>query len=214
MRDQNDLGWVSPNTGTDFNHGGNPPASFLAAHAGNLPTGSLCGTACPSGTGANDSINTRLTVRAPTNAVALGYRFRHFTADYPDFLCTTSNDLHLALLNGAHVDLPIDRNIAANPDRSRCGAGSTMYPVCTAGQTPNYPCITCDAGAGALAGTGMTAGTDWSIARGPVVPGETLILDLMVFDVGDNIFDMSVLLDDFRWFPEIVFGGPLTAGFE
>ena len=212
MRDQNDPGYAG--TSSTFGRSGNPPAAFLAAHGGSLPTGNLCGTSCPGGTGANDSVNTRLTLRAPTNVVALSYRFRHFTGDYPTYLCSAYNDLHLALLNSSHPALPADRNIAANADGSRCSSGNTAYSLCTAGQATNYPCVTCDAGATALAGTGIAAGTDWSLARGPVVPGETLTLDLMVFDVGDNIIDMNVLLDDFQWLPEIVFGGPLTAGFE
>ncbi len=32
-------------------------------------------------------------------------------------------------------------------------------------------------------------------------PGETITLELMIFDVGDRAFDSNVLLDKFRWLP-------------
>jgi hypothetical protein len=31
------------------------------------------------------------------------------------------------------------------------------------------------------------------------VPGETVTLEFLLFDVGDGTHDSSVLLDDFRW---------------
>ncbi len=35
--------------------------------------------------------------------------------------------------------------------------------------------------------------------NGPVVPGELINLDLMIFDVGDSGTNSVVLLDNFRW---------------
>jgi cysteine-rich repeat protein len=42
-------------------------------------------------------------------------------------------------------------------------------------------------------------GTGWLTATAPVVPGETIELDLMIFDVTDNITDSLVLIDGFEW---------------
>ena len=61
----------------------------------------------------------------------------------------------------------------------------------------------------ALAGTGMQypssgnnatgGGTVWLTTDAPISPGETITLDLMVFDVSDTTLDSLALLDNFRW---------------
>ena len=76
-------------------------------------------------------------------------------------------------------------------------------------------CYTCPLGTGALAGTGLTeivagppgntgsgmtgGGTAWLTTTAPVVPGETITLELMLFDVSDNALDSITLLDSFQW---------------
>ncbi len=42
-------------------------------------------------------------------------------------------------------------------------------------------------------------GTGWLAVRGNVKPGETIELRLAIWDVGDDVYDSLVLLDDFRW---------------
>jgi hypothetical protein len=59
-------------------------------------------------------------------------------------------------------------------------------------------------GTAELSGTGLElnntgAGTRWITSAAPVVPGETVTLEFLLFDVGDGILGTSVLLDDFRW---------------
>jgi hypothetical protein len=41
--------------------------------------------------------------------------------------------------------------------------------------------------------------TVWLTTDAPIVPGETMVLELMIFDVTDNILDSLVLLDNFVW---------------
>ncbi len=64
-------------------------------------------------------------------------------------------------------------------------------------------CGGCTAGTAELSGTGLDAvaggGTTWLVTQAPVVPGETLTLDLVIFDVGDHGYDSLVLLDNFQW---------------
>ena len=43
------------------------------------------------------------------------------------------------------------------------------------------------------------AGTPWLTTSAPVVPGENMTLEIMLFDVSDNILDSLILLDNFRW---------------
>jgi hypothetical protein len=42
-------------------------------------------------------------------------------------------------------------------------------------------------------------GTVWLNTTAPVVPGETITIDFMVFDVSDCILDSLALLDQFEW---------------
>lgn len=42
-------------------------------------------------------------------------------------------------------------------------------------------------------------GTNWLTTDAPIIPGETITLELMVFDVGDTQWDSLTLLDNFRW---------------
>jgi hypothetical protein len=67
-----------------------------------------------------------------------------------------------------------------------------------------------------LAGTGMDinnegGGTGWLTTTAPVIPGETIILELMVFDVSDGFYDSNVLFDKFRWIPSDTTVGTGTA---
>jgi hypothetical protein len=49
-------------------------------------------------------------------------------------------------------------------------------------------------------GMGSTGGaTKWLTTDAPFVPGETMQLDLMIFDVSDGVLDSLALLDNFRW---------------
>jgi uncharacterized repeat protein (TIGR02543 family) len=43
MRDRDDPGFVEPNQGTEFGDVGDPPAAYLAAHGGSLPSLGSCG---------------------------------------------------------------------------------------------------------------------------------------------------------------------------
>jgi hypothetical protein len=65
-------------------------------------------------------------------------------------------------------------------------------------------CGACPFGNSELALTGMQlnntgGGTTWLTTDAPVLPGETITLDLMIFDVSDHLLDSLTLLDNFRW---------------
>jgi hypothetical protein len=209
MRDQNDAGYANPALGTDFGSRGQPPAAYLAAHGGNLPSSTSCNGICPAGSGANDSVNLRLTVRVPTNAHGLSYRYRFFTSEYWSWACTPFNDFHLALLQSSAPGIPADRQIAFDATHNPVSVNNGFLEVCQ-----KKGCYTCPRGFGELAGTGMQlpdptsgstsatgGGTSWLMVSAPVTPGETMTLDLMVFDVSDGAYDSLVLLDGFTWIP-------------
>ncbi len=199
MRDADDPDYVVPNGGADFGHEHLPPAGYLAANGGTLPALASCNGACPSGAGANDSVNLRLTLRVPTNAQSFSYRFRFFSSEYWTYACTEYNDFYLALLDSDAAGLPADGNISFDALSNPVSVNNGFFESCVANG-----CYTCPSGAGALAGTGMElgntgGGTEWLVTTAPVVPGEIITLDLMIFDVSDNVLDSLVLLDGFEW---------------
>ena len=199
MRDQNDPGYVNPNGGTNFGVSSQPPAAYLAANGGNLPSSAGCSGNCPAGSGANDPINLRLELRVPTNAQSFSYQFRFFSSEYWTYSCTTFNDFFLALLGSNAAGIPADKNISFAAMGNPLSVNNGFYDLCVP-----KGCYTCPAGTGQLAGTGMQlsntgGGTVWLQTTAPIVPGETMTLELMVFDVSDNILDSLVLLDAFTW---------------
>lgn len=199
MRDANDPGYVQPNAGAAFGWADTPPAGYLAANGGNLPASAGCSGDCLSGSGANDSVRLRLTIRVPTNALSFSYDFRFFSSEYWTYSCTAFNDFYLALLDSNAGGIPADGNISFDSNNNPVSVNNGFFENCVANG-----CYTCPGGAGALAGTGMEIGntggsTAWLNTTAPVVPGEIITLDLTVFDVSDGILDSLVLLDGFDW---------------
>ena len=199
MRDQNDPNYVNPNGGTNLGNSSQPPAAYLAAHAGQLPASSSCNGTCPAGSGANDSVNLRLQIRAPTNALSFAYQFRFFSSEYWTYACTAYNDFYLTQYTSKALGLPADKNISFDAKLNPVSVNNGFFEVCQA-----KGCYTCPNGPGQLAGTGMQlgntgGGTLWLQTKAPVVPGETMVLELMVFDVSDGILDSLALLDAFEW---------------
>jgi hypothetical protein len=185
--------------GVNFAHNGNPPAGYLAAHGGALPAAQGCNGNCAAGAGANDSINLRLEIRVPTNALSFAYQFRYFTGEYKHWTCSIYNDFYLALLTSNAMGLPADGNISFDALNNPVSVNNGFFDVC-----PIQGCYTCPSGTAPLLGTGMDTGgygggTDWLQTTAPVVPGETMVLQLMVFDVSDNILDSLVVVDAFSW---------------
>lgn len=211
MRDQNDTGYVAPNNsagdgGTSFsitNQGG--PAAYLASHAGSYPSSAGCSGNCPAGAGAYDSINLRLDIRVPTNALSMSYKFRFYSAEYWEYSCTPYNDFYLALLSSGAVGIPADKNISFDALNNAVSVNNGFFESCQM-----KGCHTCPAGTMALQGTGMNlltsspsgqtgGGTSWLLTTAPVVPGETMTIEFTIFDVSDSILDSLTLLDQFEW---------------
>ena len=199
MRDQSDVGYVAPNGGSSMASNSQPPAAYLAAHANALPSSAGCSGNCPAGSGANDSVNVRMSIRVPTNAQSFSYQFRFFSAEYWTYSCTSFNDFYLALLQTTAPGIPADKNISFDGVGNPVSVNNGFFDVCAP-----KGCYTCPAGTAALQGTGMqvsnTGGaTNWLTTDAPIMPGETMQLELMIFDVSDNILDSLSILDNFHW---------------
>ena len=196
MRAPSHADHVPPAPGTDLGWADSPPASYLQAHNGELPLSAGCNGVCPAGGLANDGVSLRLVVRTPTNAYGFSFRHQFLTAEYPASVCAGKDDFFLALETSGSAFVPLDRNVALDGLGVHVSVDNAFFQSCE----PSG-CFLCPLGVGGLGGTGMLASTDWLAANGPILIGETITLDLTVFDVSDGTGDSVVLLDGFRWLP-------------
>lgn len=179
------------------------PAAYKAGNGGVLPSSAgLCGT-CTTAQTCNDSINVKLQIRVPTNAKGMSYNFKFYSAEFPEWVCTSFNDFYLALLTSTAPGLPADKNISFDTLGNPVSVNNGFFDVCAPTTCSNGTPIPCPSGVAQLEGTGMAngigGGTVWLTTDTPVVPGEVITLELMVFDVGDQILDSLTLLDNVSW---------------
>ena len=161
-------------------------------------------------------MNLKARIRVPTNAKSFSYQFKFYSAELPEYLCQKYNDFFVALLQSAwkpdptanppDAPLPADHNIAFDAQGNPVSVNNGFFQVCF----PPYgaPAGTCPSGTLELVGTGMGGwgsslvdggGTDWLTNEAPVVPGETIEIQFMIWDAGDHKVESLVLLDHFRW---------------
>ena len=208
--------------GADLGTASPAPADWLDANGGAFPNPLGCEE--PWSADANDSIMLTLRVRAPTNANSFRVRMQFFSAEYPEWVCSSFNDFFVALVDST-ADNPADKNIAIYDDGmdqwpvgvnlvmvadglfTQCESGAVGCATTT--QADYGGCL----GTALLTGTGfdepdngceppqsMTGGgTGWLSMSGNVTPGEILELRLAIWDSSGHIFDSMVLLDDWRW---------------
>lgn len=161
-----------------------------------------------------DYTELQLTIRVPTNAQSFSFDFEFFSSEYPTFHCSAFNDVFLAELTSQAFNNGQRANVSFDANGSVVSVNNGFFQVCTQDDpfsTPPNICLTnVDANA-ILANTGFDPnnGGDFSSGAGatlslttqgvPVLPGETITLSFMIFDLGDDILDSSVIIDNFRW---------------
>lgn len=191
-RDANDPDPVNPN-GTGFQDSvniGPAPADYLAAHGGVLQTVPGCPNGNPT---VRDMAKLSLVLRAPSNAQGFEYRFKFYSAEYPEWLCNDYNDFFLAMLYSNAPGIPADKNISFDVNGNPVSVNNAFFEVCQG----------CPLGTTQLEGTNFpvndAGGTAWLTTTAPVVPGELFELVFYIWDTGDHAWDSSVLLDNFQW---------------
>jgi len=214
MRDQDDVGYAG--VSTSFNTSSQPPAAYLLANGGKLPNSKGCSGTCLAGTGANDPVNVKLRIRTPTNAKSFTYAFRFFSSEYWNYQCQPFNDFFLALYKSTwkpdplamppQTALPLDKNVATDSQGNPISVNNGFFDVCAP-----KGCNVCPAGFSDLFGTGLQIGnaggaTKWLYNDIPMIPGEIIELELMVFDVADAVNDSIILLDNFTWNVDVKIG--------
>lgn len=147
-----------------------------------------------------DAVNSarlRLVLRTPTNATGFRFRDTWFSAEFPDS-CIQFNDHLIALLHGTAPGIPADLNIQFDSQSNPVTTNFVTYDVCA----PSPP-HTCPHGSQRLAGTGFESGvggaTAWLDVWGPVVGGEDIVLEILLFNLVDGLNNAVALVDDFQW---------------
>lgn len=190
-RDLDMPGHIPPEPGRDFARATPGPAVFTAAHGGVFPGAG----ACPDGPNdVHDSVGLRLTFVVPPGATRLAFDWRWFTADHPEWVCTSFSDYGLGIvITGSAPSLPADRDLLLDSQDLPLSSNTVDLEFCA----------TCPGGSGPLDGSGYSAddaaATDWRTSFVPVVAGETLVFDLIAFDIDDGQIDNLTLLDGLRW---------------
>ncbi|MSP63286.1 MAG: hypothetical protein EXR72_23675 [Myxococcales bacterium] len=155
----------------------------------------------------NDYVELTLTLKVPSNAKAFSFQFMFVSAEYPEFVGTEFNDKFLAILDSKAFKGNISFDAKMNPITINVG----FFDVCDkaskicSGSKPGV----CTKPIDQLNGTGyedtsfgsekIGGGTGWLTTTAPVMPGETATLRFIIFDEGDNIYDSSVIIDNFQW---------------
>jgi len=206
------------------------PQDFLAANGGVLPNAPGCPD--PTGSSANDPTMLTLRVRVPTNAKSFKLSSNFYSAEFPEWTCSSFNDFFVILLDSTYMGdpaNPADKNLAFYqpagtttkvPVGVNLGHGNTgLFTQCVNGTTGcngSPGTISTCIGTSQLAGTGFddastscdpgsTEGgaTGWLVTSGNVTPGEIITLRIAIWDTSDHAFDSMVVVDGFQWSTEV-----------
>lgn len=184
-----DPGYVAPVGGYDKGYTGNHPTGFPQ-------TATVCLADCPLTGSLYDDAALSVTLRAPWNAIGFSFDFKFYTSNYPNFVCSSFDDLFIAILS-PFPDGSTDGNIAFDPNGDPVRTGESLLQFCT----PGPGCYTCALGTTELVGTGYEnhAGSPWLTATEAVVGGAVISLRFAIYDSGDGTYDSSALIDNFQW---------------
>ncbi|MGH7327743.1 MAG: choice-of-anchor L domain-containing protein, partial [Polyangiaceae bacterium] len=184
------------------------------------------------GNATNDVIDVSITLKAPANAQGVAFDFDFYSGEWPDFVCSAFNDSFIAFLNSSAFNGGKADNMSFDSKNNPVSVNNGFFDRCTAGADLGCSGNTlpdksvCAGGEAELKGTGFYdfagnygscnggvgttssgGATGWLTSQAPVKGGETITLDFMIWNTGDEAYDSSVLLDNLTWVP-----GPVTTG--
>jgi hypothetical protein len=159
--------------------------------------------ACPGSNTIYDDIALEVTLRAPTNATGYAFSFNFYSFEYPEWVCTSFNDQFIALVNPPPPG-SINGNISFDAMTNPVSVNIAFFEVCNG----------CPLGNAELAGTGFgtwndAGATSWLATTAPITPGQQVTIRFAIWDTGDNAWDSTALVDNFRWIAD---GGTVTVG--
>ena len=204
-----------PQPGTDLSQGGTD-TSFASPYASGLaaPPTNGCGNAPPSTVNDYSELEVDLTV--PYNANSFSFQFQFFSAEYPEFVCTTYNDRFLVILDDGTGNL---QQVAFDNSKNPISVNNGFFTICQ-NDSSKPQTQHCTQDVTAIANTGydkagpfdttpIGGSTGWLTTTVPVTPGDHVKLRFIIYDEGDNIYDSAALIDNFQWLTTAV-QGPIT----
>jgi hypothetical protein len=153
---------------------------------------------CPtSGSYAYDSSGALIKIRVPTNAKSFSYKFHFFSSEYPEWVCTAFNDHFVALMKSVKTN----KNISYDSQNNPVSVNISLFtiPGCS---TCSHMLLTSTGFDGWCGGQTCGGSTDWLETKAPVTPGEVMTIQFSVWDMGDHVWDSSVLIDNWIWSPQ------------
>jgi hypothetical protein len=183
--------------------GQSPSGAHMCTKSGTAPGFPTNSTAaCPNQkvsdkTTAFDAVALEVKVRAPSNAKSFSFEFDFYTYEYPDYVCLNYNDFFVALLwaKGA-----AGKNVCFDAKGNPVSVNNGFLEVCPPGNHggKDFPCAL---GTSQLDNTGFDGhgATGWLQTVHPIGSGEEFTLRFAIWDMEDDVYDSTVLLDNFRW---------------
>lgn len=156
-----------------------------------------------------DGVALEVVVRAPQNAHGFSFDLDFYAHDWPQYLCSSYNDVFFALLSPAPLG-GADGHIAYDQKGNPLTLNSADYRVCGCAAGP--PCsaggksFDCPLGVDQLLGTGFEdngmgprAATGWLTVSAPADPGTLITLRWGAYDADDGLGTTTVLVDNWKW---------------
>jgi hypothetical protein len=167
-----------------------------------------------------DAVGVTLQIKVPKNVAGLSFDFDFYSSEWPEYVCSTYNDQFVAWLqSSAWSGTGGDLNVSLDSMGNAISVNTPLLDRCTPATPTGCASLlatgtsTCSAGPNELQGTGFYnlgvycttqstggAATGWLTSTAPVAGGETITLQLIIWDTGDPNWDSSVLVDNLRWY--------------
>jgi hypothetical protein len=184
---------------------------------------------CTPSTEMNDDIALQLDIKAPSNATGYKFRFKFYSFEYAEYVCTEYNDQFVALVDPPPMGAN-NGNISFDSASNPVSVNIAFFDVCDETKTDfaqncgfckPQPVPYCPLGTAELMGNGFLdafgtdfedgGGTAWLQTTAPVTGGEIFQMRFAIWDVGDDAYDSTVLVDSFEWIAQ---GGTVPVGTE
>ena len=166
----------------------------------------------------NDVATLKLTIKVPNNAKGFAFDFNFYSGEWPEFVCTKFNDAFVAYLSSQGFNSGAPDNVSFDAKGNPVSVNNGFFDRCSPANatvaclSPMKSKAACAGGNAGLQGTGFYSpgsncgqsdsgggATGWLTTKAPVQPGETLTIEFMVWDTGDQAYDSSVLLANWAW---------------
>lgn len=177
---------------------------------------------CLGGSNINDDIGLEVLLRAPTNATGFKFRFKFYSFEFAEYVCTNFNDQFIALVSPPPMG-SVNGNVSFDSMGNPVSVNVAFFDVCDPATNndfavycgsgcPPMPSPYCPSGPAELLGSGFdnnfglgtdtssdAGGTSWLQTTSPISGGEEFTVRFAIWDTGDSAYDSTVMIDSFEW---------------